>query len=75
MNSILFWFKKEFGVLTIDECKKLNLTFSHNIYGDIINHLNCRSIWRDSKGRSYRCESLHNETDPATDTGEYGKDS
>lgn len=58
INKIKFWFKKEFGVLTIDECKKLNLTHCHNIYGDYINHINCRSIWRDEKGKSYRCESL-----------------
>ena len=57
-RSIFFWFKKEFGVLTIDECKNLQLTFCHNIYGDSINHLNCRSIWCNSKGKSYRCHSL-----------------
>lgn len=58
-RSILFWFKKEFGVLTIEECLSLGLEFSHNIYGDSINLMNCRSVWRNSKGKSYRCDSLY----------------
>ena len=57
-DRVAFWFKKEFSVLTIEECQKLGLEHSHNIYGDEINHLNCRSIWRGKKGKSYRCESL-----------------
>lgn len=58
IKKIKFWFKKEFGVLSIEECKYLNLEFCHNIYGDAINHFNCRSIWRNSKGKSFRCKSL-----------------
>lgn len=61
MKKIIFWFKKEFGVLTIDECKKLKLNHCHNLYGDAINHFNCRSIWRNEKGKSFRCESLYNQ--------------
>jgi hypothetical protein len=61
MKKLRLWFKKEFGVLTMDECIKLGLEFCHNIYGDEINHINCRSIWRDKKGKSYRCESLVND--------------
>lgn len=57
-DNIRLWFKKEFGILTIEECKKLDLTHCHNIYGDRINHLNCRSIWRNEKGKSFRCHSL-----------------
>jgi len=57
-KKLKFWFKKEFGVLTILECQSLGLEHSHNIYGDAINHLNCRSIWRNKSGKSYRCESL-----------------
>ena len=59
IRNIFLWFKKKFGVLTIDECKNLQLTFCHNIYGDSINHFNCRSIWRNNKGKSYRCQSLY----------------
>jgi hypothetical protein len=61
IKKIKMWIKKEFGVLTIQECIDLNLEFCHNIYGDAINKLNCRSIWRDSNGKSYRCNSLVNE--------------
>ena len=61
INKIKFWFKKEFGILTIEECKKLNLTHCHNIYGDSINKLDCRSIWRNEKGKSFRCESIFDE--------------
>ena len=60
LNSVKLWFKKEFGILTIEECKNLNLSFCHNIYGDEINYINCRSIWRDEKDKSYRCNSLCN---------------
>lgn len=60
-DKIKFWFKKEFGILTIDECEKLGLIHCHNVYGDFINRMNCRSIWRDKKGKSYRCCSLYNE--------------
>lgn len=61
INKIIFWFKKEFSVLTIEECKSLNLEWCHNIYGDYINHINCRSIWRDKNNKSFRCCSLCNE--------------
>jgi hypothetical protein len=52
------WYRKMFGVLTLEECKSEGLYFCHNIYGDTINQYSCRSIWRDSKGNPYRCESL-----------------
>lgn len=58
IKKFKFWYKKEFGILSIEECQKFGLEFCHNIYGDNINHLNCRSIWRDKTGKSYRCESL-----------------
>jgi hypothetical protein len=58
MKRLKMWFKKEFGVLTLDECLKSGLVFCHNIYGDNINHLGCRIIWRDDKSKSYRCDSL-----------------
>jgi hypothetical protein len=61
MKRLIFWFKRHFGILTLEECNSLNLRFSENIYGDEINHLNCRSIWRDEKGKSYRCESLEEQ--------------
>ena len=32
--------------------------FSAGIHGDEINYVNCRSLWKDSKGRIYRVEHL-----------------
>jgi hypothetical protein len=49
--NIIKWYKRVFRILTIEECKELGLVHSHNIYGDSINHLNCRSIWKDEKSR------------------------
>jgi hypothetical protein len=59
MKKIKLWFKKEFGVLTLDECILLDLEFCHNVFGDAIKLLNCRSIWRDETGKSYRCKELY----------------
>jgi hypothetical protein len=56
--NIIKWFKRVFRILTIEECKELGLEFSHNVHGDNINNLNCRSIWKDEKGRTYKCGSL-----------------
>jgi len=58
IKSIKDWHERWFKVITIERAKKLNLTFKRNIYGDEINKLNCRSIWYDNKGRSYRVDSL-----------------
>jgi hypothetical protein len=57
-GKVRLWFTKEFGVLTIEECEKLDLSHCHNVYGLSIEELNCRSIWRNKKGKSYRCDSL-----------------
>jgi hypothetical protein len=53
IKTIKFWFKKEFCFLSINECKSLNLEHSHNVWKG------CTSIWRDKKGKSYRCENLY----------------
>ena len=58
MNYIKSMYKRGFCVLSIDECKRLGLQFKRNLYGDEINHLNCRSIWEDGQGRIYRCKQL-----------------
>jgi hypothetical protein len=53
----LFYYR--FKVITRLQALELGLEFRYNIYGDLINHLNCRSIWVDSKGRTYRvCELI-----------------
>ena len=52
------WFARWFQVISKDQAIEWGLTHSYNIYGDEINHINCRSIWLDSKRRVYRVEEL-----------------
>lgn len=61
INRIKYWFKKELGVLSIEECKRLNLDFYCNVYGDPINMFNCRSFWRDKNFKNYSCRELYYE--------------
>lgn len=46
------------SVLTIEQAQQKGLVFKCNIYGDAINHLNCRSIWTDENGKEYKVSSL-----------------
>lgn len=48
-----------FKVITLEQALEYNLTFLRNVHGDEINHINCRSIWADKNGRTYRVESLY----------------
>jgi len=57
-KSIENWYLRFFKVIEKDKVEELNLIHVENIYGDAINHLNCRSIWRDSKNRYYRANFL-----------------
>lgn len=52
--NLHLWYIRTFKVITTEQAKSLNLTFIRNVYGDEINKLNCRSIWFDSKTRTYR---------------------
>jgi len=52
------WYLRTFCVITIEKAKSMNLRHVENIHGDQINLLNCRSIWQDSKDRTYRIQSL-----------------
>jgi hypothetical protein len=52
------WFIRMFTVLPNKKAKALGLKHKCNIYGDLINKLNCRSIWVDKKGNEYRVERL-----------------
>ncbi len=48
----------------IDTCHDAiykDLLFIRNVYGDEINHRNCRSIWEDKYGFQYRCNRLMSE--------------
>lgn len=52
------WFARNFKVISIQQAVKWGLSFSHNIHGDLINYLNCRSVWVDDKKRNYRVKQL-----------------
>ena len=52
----LFYYR--FKVISRLQALELGLDFRYNISGDLINRLNCRSIWVDSKGRTYRVREL-----------------
>jgi hypothetical protein len=53
--NIYLYCKKNFRVLTFNECEYLGLYFSHNC--DIIGilALKCNSVWLDRDGNWYRC--------------------
>lgn len=61
-----YWFTRTFKVISEDKAVEMGLSFSHNIHGDSINHLNCRSIWKDKAGRDYRVETLFIEKNDLT---------
>lgn len=56
--NIKRWYKRNFCILSTEECKEMNLLPAFNIYGDAINMLNCRSLWKDDQGKLYRCKDL-----------------
>lgn len=58
LNSIKMWWIRTFMIISNERAKKLGLAHWVNVYGDRINHLNCRSIWIDNKGHEYRVEGL-----------------
>lgn len=58
MKAIKMFYIRLFKVITNEKAIEYGLTHFQNIYGDGINYLNCRSIWKDSKGRKYRVSSL-----------------
>ena len=53
----LYWISI-FKVVSNTKAKELGLKLFRNVYGDEINHLNCRSIWLDKNGKQYRAYSL-----------------
>lgn len=50
--------KSVFCIIDIQEAKEKNMQFVFNVYGDSINKLNCRSIWRVGN-LEYRVRQLH----------------
>jgi hypothetical protein len=54
------WFYRTFKVITTEQAVEWKLIHRYNIYGDLINQINCRSVWADSNGRLYRVKELFN---------------
>ena len=59
MKKLKLWWVSTFKVITTQKALEMNLKHFHNIYGDLINDLNCRSIWKDAESRLYRVEELY----------------
>ena len=53
------WYYRNFKILSEKKALELNLVWYCNIYGDLINALNCRSIYKDTKGNKYRIHELN----------------
>jgi hypothetical protein len=58
MKRILCWFRSFKTLETVKEAQDLELHFRRNIFGDEINHINCRSLWNDKYWNMYRCNEL-----------------
>lgn len=58
MKRIKFWFRSFKAIPTVVQAQEMNLTHYTNIFGDGINHLNCRSLWYDEYGNQYKCDEL-----------------
>lgn len=58
MRKFADWWTRTFLVISKEKAKAKGLTFVGNIYGDEINYIGCRSVWRDKKGRRYRVVEL-----------------
>ena len=58
MNGLKLLWLRSFKVITNEKGKEFGLKHLENIYGDMINVLNCRSIYEDNKRRIYRVTHL-----------------
>jgi len=58
ISRFSLWWIRTFKVISNQKAKELGLRHWCNVYGDEINHLNCRSIWLDDKSRKYRVSHL-----------------
>lgn len=58
ISRFSLWWIRTFKVISNQRAKELGLRHWRNVYGDEINHLNCRSIWVDDKSRQYRVSHL-----------------
>lgn len=58
ISRFSLWRIRTFKVISSQRANELGLKWYRNVYGDEINHINCRSLWIDKKGRSYRISDL-----------------
>ena len=58
ISRFSLWWIRNFKVISNQRAKELGLRHLRNVYGDEINHINCRSIWVDDKSRQYRVSHL-----------------
>jgi hypothetical protein len=58
ISRFSLWWIRTFKVISNQRAKELGLRHWRNVYGDEINHINCRSIWFDNKSRQYRVSHL-----------------
>ena len=61
IKEIKLWYYRNFIIIDFTKAAELNLKFCFNIYGDLINRLNCRSIYKDNKNRYYRVKQLNKQ--------------
>jgi hypothetical protein len=60
-DKIKRWWTHRYKVIHREEAIKMGLKFHSNIYGDLINMYDCRSLWEDDKGRRYRVHELEKQ--------------
>lgn len=58
MKKLKMWYIRNFKIIDYKTAIDLGLIPFRDIYGDEINRLNCRSIWKDRKGNQYRVQTL-----------------
>lgn len=60
-NKIKLWYYRNFNIiLTEHQALQLDLKWYCNVYGDNINHLNCRSVYIDEQRNFYKIQTLNN---------------
>ena len=58
LYAVLDKYRQLFVKTDIEEAKERGFSFVGNVWGDEINRLDCRSIWRDGKNRAWRVNQL-----------------
>lgn len=60
MERVIYWFRSFKKLKTSDDAYRLNLHFIRDVFGDEINHMDCRSLWNDEYWNLCRCDELNN---------------